>query len=460
MHRSLSFVLAGGLSLGLTGVLAAQPSRFADLAPSNTAVIIDIPNFGAARGSLERSGLMALWNDEALRNWFDEATKEPLEEMREGLDTLNLTMDDLKAPSGVSGLAFWLDAPADRPTEGEFHMLVAADFGEEADTMAETIKTMIERGEEEDAFEVGYDQFGDIEIVVLTMPEPEDEWGMDDNPFSNKLHYARHGSFLTLSSSMDAMEDALDAIGGKDIESAADSADLAATLAQHPDGVQGYAALLNAPLFAQTQRLAEADALEVPLDILAAAGLLEVRAASIGLNLEPRMGLMEQTVGVLMNEKKGLFSLMDVEPQRFQPPAFVGADSAAINMFQLDLPGILPLVRQIVNDSEDPEMQMIAQQLPMAEQMAGPILGALGTRIYVAQSYSRPFSVTSERFLVAIDLKDREAFNNALAGIAPMMGLETRDFQGNQIWSMPMGGDFAISTAGGFVYMGDRKSVV
>ncbi|MGP1345868.1 MAG: hypothetical protein ACTS3F_04265 [Phycisphaerales bacterium] len=468
MQRMLSFVAAGGVCLAVSGGVIAKPSSFAEIAPSDTAVLVNIPNFSAVKASFERTGLMDLWNDPSLRQWFENFAADALEDIESGLEEFNVTMDDLRAPQGMAGSAVWISAPEGDPEAGVINFMMAGDFGDDADTMAETVATMIERIEDEGNFTISYDDFGDHEITVLTRVDAGDDDGWEnpaDSMEPDALHYVRSGSVLMMGTSLTAIENALDALGGRDIDSAADSADLAATLAQHPGGVQAYAALLNKPLFSLTQRLADMDESMIPLDMLEKLGLLEVRAASIGLNMEPRAGMMEQTFGVLVGQKKGLLTLIDVPPARFQPPAFANADAASVGMYQFNISGLLPLLRQVVEGSEDPNMQMMAGQLPMIEQTVGPILNSLGTRIYAVQSFTRPLSATSERNLVAIDLKSRDEFMGALAGFAPMLGMEARDFQGNQIWAMPDGGgmmlpiDIAIAAAGNFAYFGSPQAI-
>lgn len=456
MHRSLSFLLAGGLSLGLTMAALAKPERFADLAPENTAFIVDIPNFTKTHEAFNRSGLTAIWNDPSLRSWFDKVTEEPLSDFKEQLDAVNLKLEDIKTPSGVAGLAIW--APAKDSGSDEPNLLAAADFGDNAEDMAETINTLIERGERDKKFTVTHDKFGDIEITSLTLIEEEDgddeddwdDWDDDSPSLPSTMHYARHGNFIAISSSMDALEDALDAIGGKDINSVADAPALAATLAQHPSSVQAYAAFLTGPLFKDTE--------PAQLEIFKALGVSEVRAASVGLNFESANGLMEQTFGVLMNQKKGLFSLINLGPARFQPPAFIDADTASFNMFQFNFAGVIPLLKETVQNTTSEEIKSIGEGLPMIEPMAGPILNSLGSKIFVVQSYARPFSAESQRMLVAIDLADQNAFNTAVAGFGPMLGLEARDFQGNQIWSTA-GAPIAIGSNSSYTFIGNTQAV-
>jgi hypothetical protein len=86
----------------------------------------------------------------------------------------------------------------------------------------------------------------------------------------------------------------------------------------------------------------------------------------------------------------------------------------------------------------------------------------MGTRVYNVTAATKPYSMETIHSTYALECKDAQAFETALAEIAPMAGMQPRDFVGNRIYSMngPRAGvSFSIGIGGGWVFMGTDQSV-
>ncbi len=442
----------------------------ADLAPRNSILVAGTDDCAAMFKAFDRTGLRSLWDEPEMKAWVDRQMKEGLKQFDDRLTALGLDRDDLERPVGAAGVALWL-APAGGGGPGT-GSLAMADYAENADRVHKTIQEALERAERSGAI-AGLDERDEdgTTIWTVTLPEPkapgadepvdvEDEMdfgdGEDDASLlepllegwrsKKEIHYAKVGGVLLLCDDRPALVQAIDRAKGQGRDSVESAEEYRSAVAQiGPAHV--HAVLLAKPLTDALLGLLpeEADPVDGPSSkelraILEPLGVTEIRAVTASVRFDTEDAGMEQTLNILAPRKTGLLALFDTPAARAEAPAFAAADASALTVFQMDLAGILPLVNRVIAALPQEAREEMGPMIGMMAQTLAPLLGAVGPEITTVSTYQRPFSAESEQTLLAVRARDAQALAQALGQLAPMFGLESREFQGNQIWSSGGGG--------------------
>lgn len=478
--RVVGVALAASIATWAAPALAADALTIADIAPKNSALIVGADDFTAMRAAFDRTGMKDIMDDPSVKAWFKDATKEATEKLADLLETIDAKMEDLSAPTGAAGFAVWMQEQAE-PTDPPFGFIAMGDFGENAQKMHDTLVAAFEKGEEDKKLTMKSEDFADTEIYTLTQIEPEkkkpdndadkdadnqndddwqdwEDWENQDAgapaPRIQTVYYAHAGSRLMVSSVRTDLENAIDRADGKKLESVRDSEDFhtaRADIGTH----DAYAVLLTKPLLdvaaAEAKKAADesGDAGPAVLPWLDALGISDVQALSAGVKFDTDDAMMESKYAVLAPKFRGLLSLFDVEPSSFAPPPFVPADAATYTMIQVKLADVMNVLQEVIQGLPADQAQQAGALLPMIQGFAGPMLNAMGSKVYMSQGYAQPYGPDSKKTLVAISASNTDALSAAMGQNAAQMGLVSRDFQGNQIWSMPP--DAPIASAMGTV---------
>ncbi len=489
-----ALICSAGLALLAGPALAEEGLSIADLAPQNAFIVVGTDDASAGLDAFKETTYFEIWNAPETREWLDSIMAEPMAEFEEAMASLDIELDDLSEPQGMAGLSAWLVQPAPEAEGNDalpMHFLAAADFGDGIDDMQDAFEKLLEDAEEEGDLTYTSEELGEATIFTIVPTEAAmddmddaddwgdggDDWGEWDEfdagpsmPEIEEIFVARTGSHMLIGSSLTDLENALSRIEGVAFDALSETSSYA-RLKPYADNHHGYAIIVNDPLYTLTDEIdafntEQQTGMPAIMGILDAAGLAEVRGIAAGISLNEETGESVTELFVSAPRLRGLMGLFNVPERDFNVPSFVSADVASFNMLQVDLANLFPTLQQIVNGLPAELAQQAQFMLPMAQQQLGPILSNLGPEIYITQEYMRPYSVDSQQQLVAIAAKDTEALTNALTGLAPMLGLEGRDFQGNQIWSMgDMGGGMmgvpavALGVGFGHFFVGPEASV-
>ncbi len=440
----------------------------ADIAPPTSVLIAGTTDFSALQNAFKNAGLMDVWEDPAIRNWVMGAAQEGLDEFESELENLGFELDDLSPPEGPAGIALYIDPTADFEAS-PFNMIALADFGSSAEKMAEFLTAAIEESERTGEIDLSDEQYRNVTIYTIEQVPSDDadqddmDWDDEDSPFSlDTVMYAWSGSSLVYGTNIDAVQDSIDALAGQGIKSIADDDAFLNALALVGQQ-ETFTVVRTAPLFHMMEREEAAEGGMPVSTILKAAGLRDVHALSMGLTFDSPKAVSQWTFAALAPNRTGIFELFENPAQAFTPPAFAGGDASSLGAFQFDFAGLVPLARQIIAQLP-PQMQEGANQmLPQVEMMAGPILANLGPRVYTMQTITRPFNSTSQQMLFAIQAKNEAQLTQTIAGFAPMMQLQSREFMGGQIWApasaMPGVPEIAFGIASGHLFVGPSTSI-
>jgi len=493
-HRTCMLSSTAAL-LAAMPALGAEAITISDIAPPTSFMVMSVPNFTEAKAAFDRTGLKEIWEEESVKKFIEEHTKELAEDWVKSLESLDIDPDDLSLPTGAVGVALWIGPNPDAEEERGVHALLFADFGENAQAMNDHFITAIEDSEEKGEIEIERDEYEGTTILVMIDQEQStdgeaeeadeddveiDEEDLDDgmsgleeeSPFHlERVYFAHHGNHLLMCTELGSMERALDRLAGKTIPCVEDNPDLAASVAQLAADHHAHAVVLAAPLMALLEDAGENEITLGPVGqvrpILDALGISGIRSVSTSFKFDAEDAMLEQSIAMLAPEKKGLLALASPAPVAVGAPAFVSPDASMVTRVQFDFSGIFPLIKTIMKEFPA-EAEQAAFFIESAEKDIGPILANLGPEIVIAQSLTRPFSAESQRTLVAIKSKDASALTESLTQMAAMIGADSRDFQGNMIWSLnpqmmpmlpPQAADMAFSVASGYLFVGPTADV-
>lgn len=508
------------LALSLGTIIPSLDARaahtVASLAPADAFVIAGTDDFGATRAALERSSLMALWNDKELQGWLTGMSKDASLDPAGALKAAGVAIDELPPPTGAVGLALFV-APPDATDEGDapanvMHALFIADYGDSSDDARALVEALDKLADhavreklakkdtvdrlESEVTRIVFDftaidrRIDESRGIKPAADRPagaenaneedfqfdEDEWRrsrLADGSLPRAMHYVRVGALVLASSRLASLEEAMERAAGRAGGPGADDApDYDAALAQHGDRPRHFFAVLLGEAFGEAQRLT-ADA---PLSGLAdeaapgvggfmneaaklgeSLGLDAIRAVSIVARFDAPAGPFEQSIAVLAPEKRGLLAMFDGPERALAPASHLGADVAGVYSFRFNFPDLLPFVRSVVKGMPPEEAQDFAMGLDMVAAQLEPVLDAMGREVDFVTRIEQPFSARSSRSLTALGAEDPKKISEALAGVGPTFGLTPRDFQGQQVWDTPMG--VALGVGAGRVFLGETADV-
>ncbi len=463
MRTVIACVVAAVPSLAPLSALTQGPVPMSRLAPANSFVVAEIADFTAVRTAADGSALGELWRDEKVQAFIERVTEDGLKELTDKLARIDAKPEDIKPPTGRVGFALFMsrDAADGAPEEmGPFprpEFLVVSDFGANSGDVRELIERELNRAKEAGEVELDEEPHDGAIITVVKDPEPgaddpaEPEMGAEART-PDAVFFTWSGTNLLATTHLDTIKGALDALGGRDIDSADDNPVLGRSLRQHPSDPMGYGVLLLDPLAADFKRSMEQSPLPIdPAAILAELGLDRFESVSVGLrSVGGPESLAEFTAAALVPEKKGLVSLFLDPIGGFEPPAFVGPDTSTALTMSFRFDGLIDVLRGAVNTLPEEQRAQASAQFDQAAAMVGPALAQLGPRIQYFVSYDRPLTPEAQRQVFAIQMRDQLPVVNTLTMLAAPIGLEPRDFEGNTIYS---GEDSPIAIGLGFAHL-------
>lgn len=490
MHSFITTVAT--ISLFSCSALAAEPFTILDVAPPNAAAVVNVPDWSKMRENFDDSPYGKLWKEpqfQAFINklWEDDKVAEGWKEFTDWLEKAEIEQDEIKHPTGATGLALWVDRhePGTPPGVG---MIVVADFGANAESMKEVIRRALENAQEEGDIELEEDKYA--ETVIWTVRELDDKDDKsdqadenagtpfdddteedDDSPMEEaiddafeKAHLVWIDNTLVVCNILEKTEEVIDFAGGKRMDGFGTSAAYTKSRAQHGEDLDIFGAFV----FTNDIRgMIEEKVTEVgPLTgtpgqagtVLTALGFGSFESASTGVRFLGETGAGESTLGVIMPEKTGLVSLFSSMQTAFVPPAFIPADTTQLFTFNVDFKRVFEILRGIVDTMPAAQRQQLTGGLQAFDAQFGPAVRALGPEMFITSTIRRPFEEGSQTFVIMTKTSDALAFANAFGGFAPMLGMETRDFNGSPIYE-DKANEMAIGIGYGHVFAGSTVQV-
>lgn len=480
MHKAPALLAAAAILGSSIACLAADSLTIAEIAPKDSFLVAGVDDSKGMFEAFDRTGFKSIWDDPTFKKWFEKHSKEAMEDFAASLEPLGLTMDDLRRPTGPMGLAAWFTENKDEDSfESPPPAFVAlANYDDLAQEMDEKILAAIEKAENKKVIESSDKDHDGVTIYSIRILEQEEEKpagdeeemefdDMSSGPMYPEVHYARVEGALVLSSEISGIENAIDRLKGDKMPSVDDEADFndARSRLGKP---HAYAVALAAPITKMLKgdpaAIDEGGMGQMLSGMTGSLGLDDLRAASLGVQFDTESAMLEQSYSILASKKTGLVALFDAPAIPFDPPAFVGESAASVTLMQFNFPGVIPLANQVVAGLPEDMQAMAGQQIQAATMFLGPVLANLGPEVCIVGNLLRPLAVDSEQQVWAMKVRDANALQQSIAGVMPMTGFESRDFQGNQIWSPAAGGmvpadSIAIGLGFGWLFAGPTKGV-
>ncbi len=466
----------------LVSSLSGQTS-IEDLAPDDSVFLMSVRNLEESKDRFLKSPLGDLWRSDQvikMRREIEEHLNEGLEEMAAMLE---VEKEDFVLPTGAAGIAVYgyRNEETGTPTLG---VLLTADYGKGAEGMGTVLESVLEKAGDEGNIEFETRKIlGHTIYTVRAVEEPADEeadedefGGMMDGGFMPDLnsilgehpefHIVRAGRVFLAGNDLGSITAALEVIGGEQASVASERDDYRSMMAQLDKNPDMWSMILTANL---PKLVAVFDPMNMSMmatPVLKAA-LGEIDGMGMSMNLKSPQAMMESTMFISMpNGKAGLSTLLAHETPIERVPSFVGANTYNLSRVNFDFPALANVLRDILK-----VVPMIGPpQREQGEEFIASIdrfTSALGTRVWVAQSMTRPITADSIGQCFAVECTKPEQFETALAEYAPMMGMEPRDFLGMRIYSVDMGmmgmgmggSEIALGIGGRHILIGGGSAV-
>ena len=463
-------LLALASAISTPCAVAAQDTRIADIIPGQPLLVIGVPSWSDLTTSMSASGFGDFWRDDQIQGLIAKVMEEPAANFKQAMEEIGVDPEDVQQPTGLIAGALYLDAPLDMLDDPEIDFAIFADYDDTAEDMIEIVERVLEQGEEEGEIRVHEDTYAGARLWIIEpdeLPRDEDnddEWDdAPEFPWENLTLALSDGVFI-LASDTDMLEQSIDALGGEDIDSVADHDLYTDSLAQHPDASDAWAVFVPTPLidaFAAGVASSAPDGIDAN-KILETLGIRDIQSVSLAMSFSDPALLMEQSLAVLVPEKRGLVALFDTEGAAFTPPPFISADAASVSRFSINFEGVLQVVRDTMAQlPEGMRAQPEAVFEGMIAPIAAPLLSSLGSEVWFTQSYAQPFTPDSAKSLVIASTNDEGAMSDLLVNIP---GMEGREFAGGMIYTNAMGAEMgveapSIGLAAGHVFIGPAQSI-
>ncbi len=473
-----------------TLLLAAEPPSITMVAPKDSIAIVTIPNWAMMRTAFDKTSMANLWREPSVQRYIDDLTEQMKSESADATRMLTRWRDfarEMDEPTGAVGLAVHMaqtkSKEADFPPQNLPHVILLSDFGDGAEKAESEIVKLLREGVADGLIKLDERSEDGIVRYTIEFVEKANDEGADDDEMNgdddfdfddeggpdldhlDTMHLARVGGSLILASHDETFGRCLRDLRAGRGDGLADQPLFKDAMAQVGTDNHMSATIMLTDGLRQQIRTALADGpmlpIPIPVDfpkLIEALGLTEFKAASVGMKFNTAAADVEQTIGLLSNGKRGLFSLLDAESSAFNPPAFAPADAISVGRFTVKFDQLMGVIRNVATIFPAEMKAEIDGGLQAFEGSFGPALRALGPNVYTTTSITRPFSATSEQQLVAIECKDELAVNNAVLAFAGQIGAEARDFQGFQVYD----GGFvptAIGIGAGHVFIGTSEAV-
>ena len=447
--------------------------------PDTTIAVISIDNVAQLMNNLKQSGVCdsvceftsTIGDEFGLPSCFSDDAQ-----CTEMFQTLGIDKENWITPSGHAGIAMYPVVDYEVGTVGiGIFGLIELDDEIYANLFSEKFERLMTDSDVDfesvnlSGRDVWMFQMGGSSVLGVDDAMPLPQLNIDPTAF-DQAYVVYSDGYLLFGTEPDAVALALSAIDG-DFEKD--------TLASNPD----YEALVDrcghdGDMFAGvlltnlSDTIVQMDGSAMALMILPSIktlfGDIDGIANSVQVSPSPDM-LVETTYTALMNDgRSGLMSLIGDNSTPVPIPDFVTDDVIVYSQGQIDLQKFAPLVKETIMSNPMFGMQM-GQQIEQMEAGFNLFLNPLGNTFHSFSTGQLPLDEYGIGYMIAIECTDDKTFGDALTLTMPMAGAESRDFLGNQIYTvdlgmgipipMPFPLELSIAVGGGYAFFGSPNTV-
>jgi len=473
--RKLQSVFAGISVVAAGTALYAQNIK--DLAPDNAFMIAGTSNASALMEKVRAMPAWSMWAQQVLKDQRKEMREDLIEEMppavKDFLEELgmldaekNLEDLDLPKPTGSVGFAAF---PLSDELSGkkEPGMLAFADFGDEANRVHDLISRLRDTIEEHEAavvdpFELlGREGFVfEFEVTIPDEPDfnfPPPQPGMqrhiqknaqDGQPETRKekMYLVRDDSRYFLCTDMIALGDALAQLDGDDVPDRFGETTAAQDMLTEIGSVDAFAAMRLQPLIQQAIAR-DQSGMAVMIVPMVQQLIGNVDGAAFGMRLSGPSAMAEMPFIVYMpNGKSGLSALLNTgAPRAADLPPFVGPQAFSYMKMAVQFSTLPEWFDQLLQNNPMIQMQLQQNQaMDQARSFVRQLSDLFGNEMHVATTVQRPIEADSVKNVMAVRCTDTQGFEEFLTKQAGGGAMEGRDFLGQRIYTMDVGGAMGV----------------
>jgi len=411
-------IFAIGIVYIATAFVVAQAvvlPKTAELAPSETIVLVDISDFNHLRARFEKSFVYKLYKDPTMAAFVADFTGKWREKMQGDKNpVIKAVLDANRLPEGRVAIAMALAG-----ARGEPAFVLIGQWGRNAGGLKEAIEKAAVSSDR------AIEDYCDVNLVTLTTAPLE------------KTTYCFIDDCLVAGTDVDTVKFAIARIkgvfGGSAL--AADNDYVAAIGAVGPyHDVDLYVNLkqLLKKMAGEDQKLLS----NLGLDNASGLGC----SLGFGADGSPCGKVFLKTVGL----KKGVLKMLETRTEAIRAPAFVPASAYSVSVLNVNVKRAYDELVSIIYGFDPNEAMSLQRPLVEAGAEGEPavslrtdIIEYLGSEAVIAQSINKPFvvDVTPTETLIAISVSNRGALEKSLSRLmGPNDPQTTRELLGHRIY--------------------------
>ncbi|MFK7959169.1 MAG: hypothetical protein AB8G96_01480 [Phycisphaerales bacterium] len=496
MQTAFQYRLALGAAVMFTPFAAADLDSITDVLPEDAVFVGMATNARASMNKLKATSLWSVMENDDVRAQWDTMLQDMAGEMAELFNDEDVTPEML-VPNGPMTLGVF-PSVIDNGTSVAPGFLFAGAFGDEAEATFDRIRTVVESDDARDEGVVVEEiEINDRTGLKITPPavdldEMEDEFDMGGGmggmmPFGDpeemigdaleSFYVLRAGDHVMISSQESALSRAVDVIDGADLGRLSSRSDVQAMI----DGIgerDVAGMLLMRDIGTMLAGVDEMGMMQMGAPLLSQF-IGDIDGFGYGMTIDGSDAMIEGRAMVYMpNGTAGFTALLDTESGVGQIPEFVPAGAVSYSRLNVEFKGMAPLLNRIMRTAMafglgggggGDEMQQM-------QEIIAQFTETLGEQVHMVGTVERPITATSSQSFTAIACPDTRGMDQLLSQFGGGMGMEGRDFVGNRLYTMDMGGMMmmggmgmpmdgeappkqAIGLGGGFAFVGTEPGV-
>jgi hypothetical protein len=469
-----SYLKLAFLWMAFACALPAAVPPAEQLLPSDTLLLLTVPDWAKTTAFYTNSPQGQLWRDPELKAFRDKFIGrvqteiiDPLErelnvkladyaELLRGQVTLGVTLNGWDGASDFApGLALVID------TQDKSELLKT--------NLAGLKKNWADSGKQITTLKIR-----DIEFTTITFTEADlsktlrkalskqaDKGADNDKSSTNKveLTIGQSDTLLLVANSTKDLEKILIRQGGGASPVLADLPEFRSSQPMFQDSF-GFSWLNFKPILNLIAKKATAatdgnqtnSMLSKPDKIISAIGLDGVKTAAVNITASPEGSMIQVFVGAPAAQRKGLVKILEMEPKSANPPPFVPADAVKFSRWRLDgqktfatIEGMLTEIAPQISSMIQMGLNAVGKDKDPNFDLKKSLIGNLGDDIITYQKNPRDFTFAALNSPPTITLIGStnaaqlfEAMKTGTGLLIPPNALKERDFSGHKIISIPL----------------------
>lgn len=511
MKRNLFRSLVVFFSLTVTAAIRAAVAPAEDLLPSDTLLVVTIPDCAAFRSNLHQSPHWLLWNDPAMKPFHDKFLSNYREQFAGPLERdLGIKLDDfMDLPQGQFTFAVTANGWNGSDDSTSPGIVILLDAREKSGLLQTNIAALQTKWRN-DGKAIRTESIGGVPFSVVSLetndipptlknmfpsrPQPQELGKENKSPKPAELVVGRIGSLLIAGNSIKAIEPVVRHLTGGSQPALKDNPVFAADqLSQFRDRPLFYGWFNGKTYFQILSQIPEADENpqapsplpRVPWQaVLNASGFTGMKSVSFAFRESHDGSRLNIYISAPESVRAGFFRIFAIEPKEANAPAFVPADTVKFSRWRIDaqkswaelqkaLDQISPMAGSSLNSAIDIANATAQAKNPEFD-LRKYLIGNLGDDFISYEKAPDDTDVTPSLFLFSSQNPEQ-----TIAGLKTILSFagsqslaEPRDFLGRKIYTIPLpnrssAGSMAsrsraiyCSSGSGYVAVSSRSSMV